>query len=51
MTTMIPIERDCSQISNFECSSLVSSAALLARPIPEYWITVVVAGFCGHAFI
>jgi hypothetical protein len=52
MTTVMPIERDCcSRISNFDCLSLLSSAALLARSIPEYWITVAVAGICGNAFI
>lgn len=53
-TTTTPIERDfCSRISNFDCLSLLSSAALLARPIPEYWIAVAVAvaGVCGNAFI
>lgn len=32
-------------------SPLLSSAAWLARPIPEYWITVAVAGVCGNAYI
>lgn len=54
MTTTMPVERDlCSRISSFDCLSLLSSAALLARPILEYWIAVAVAvaGVCGNAFI